>query len=401
MIYRDFQGLRLSLLGFGTMRLPTTAAGDVDTAETEALLDYAMTHGVNYYDTAWPYMQNQSETVVGRCLKKYPRESFYLATKFPGHMLTGDPDPAGIFEQQLEKCQVEYFDFYLLHNVYENDIGVYTDPKWGIIDYFVEQKRLGRIRHLGFSSHADIPCLMAFLERCGKDMEFCQLQLNYLDWSLQRGKEKYDLLAKYNIPVWVMEPVRGGKLATLDADSQQKLRAIRPGASDASFALRWLEGHGNIRMILSGMSTMEQVKDNIATFEKDDPVTPEEEAILLAAAEKMKNSVPCTACRYCCDGCPQGWIFPTCCTSTTSCAPAAAAPSRCSWTRCPRTSGPMPVWAAAPAPPSVRRRSPFPTSWQPLPPSWTSCPHGWRSAASGRRPRHGSGPPADAESNCT
>ena len=117
MIYRDFQGLRLSLLGFGTMRLPTTAAGDVDAAATEALLDYAMTHGVNYYDTAWPYMQNQSETVVGRCLKKYPRESFYLATKFPGHMLTGDPDPAGIFEQQLEKCQVEYFDFYLLHNV--------------------------------------------------------------------------------------------------------------------------------------------------------------------------------------------------------------------------------------------------------------------------------------------
>ena len=310
MIYRDFQGLRLSLLGFGTMRLPTTAAGDVDAAATEALLDYAMTHGVNYYDTAWPYMQNQSETVVGRCLKKYPRESFYLATKFPGHMLTGDPDPAGIFEQQLEKCQVEYFDFYLLHNVYENDMDVYTDPKWGIIDYFLEQKRLGRIRHLGFSSHADIPCLTAFLERCGKDMEFCQLQLNYLDWSLQRGKEKYDLLAKYNIPVWVMEPVRGGKLAALDADSQQRLRAIRPGASDASFALRWLEGHGNIRMILSGMSTMAQVQDNIATFEKDDPVTPEEEAILLAAAEKMKNSVPCTACRYCCDGCPQGLDIP-------------------------------------------------------------------------------------------
>ena len=310
MIYRDFQGLSLSLLGFGTMRLPTTAAGDVDAAETEALLDYAMTHGVNYYDTAWPYMQNQSETVVGRCLKKYPRESFYLATKFPGHMLTGDPDPAGIFEQQLEKCQVEYFDFYLLHNVYENDMDMYTDPQWGIIDYFVEQKRLGRIRHLGFSSHADIPCLTAFLECCGKDMEFCQLQLNYLDWSLQRGKEKYDLLAKYNIPVWVMEPVRGGKLATLDADSQQRLRAIRPEASAASFALRWLEGHGNIRMILSGMSTMEQVKDNIATFEKDDPVTPEEEAILLAAAEKMKNSVPCTACRYCCDGCPQGLDIP-------------------------------------------------------------------------------------------
>ena len=141
-------------------------------------------------------------------------------------------------------------------------------------------------------------------------MEFCQLQFNFLDWTMQHGKEKYELLKQRNIPLWVMEPVRGGKLATLDADSQQKLRAIRPGASDASFALRWLEGHGNIRMILSGMSTMEQVKDNIATFEKDDPVTPEEEAILLAAAEKMKNSVPCTACRYCCDGCPQGLDIP-------------------------------------------------------------------------------------------
>lgn len=313
MQYSEFQDLRLSRLGFGTMRLPLLPGGgegDIDEARVAEMVRYAVEHGVNYFDTAYPYHASQSERVVGRVLKAYPRDSFYLATKFPGHQLAERYDPKAIFEEQLEKCGVEYFDFYLLHNVYEKSIHTYLDPRWGIIDYFLEQKRLGRIRHLGFSSHADIPCLTAFLERCGKDMEFCQLQLNYLDWSLQRGKEKYDLLAKYNIPVWVMEPVRGGKLAALDADSQQRLRAIRPGASAASFALRWLEGHGNIRMILSGMSTMAQVQDNIATFEKDDPVTPEEEAILLAAAEKMKNSVPCTACRYCCDGCPQGLDIP-------------------------------------------------------------------------------------------
>ena len=289
MIYRDFQDLHLSLLGFGTMRLPTTVDGAIDEDTTQAMVDYALAHGVNYFDTAWAYMQNLSETVVGRCLKKHPRDSFYLATKYPGHTLTCDPDPADTFAQQLEKCRVDYFDFYLLHNVYENDVDIYTDPKWGIIDYFVEQKRLGRIKHLGFSTHADLPCLTAFLERYGKEMEFCQIQLNYLDWTIQRAKEKYELLEKHHIPVWVMEPVRGGKLAALDADSEQQL---------------------HVHMVLSGMSDMAQMADNVATFEHLDPLSPAEEAILFAAADKMKNSIPCTACRYCCDGCPQQLDIP-------------------------------------------------------------------------------------------
>ena len=310
MIYRDFQDLHLSLLGFGTMRLPTTVDGAIDEDTTQAMVDYALAHGVNYFDTAWPYMQNLSETVVGRCLKKHPRDSFYLATKYPGHMLTCDPDPAGTFAQQLEKCQVDYFDFYLLHNVYENDVDIYTDPQWGIIDYFVEQKRLGRIKHLGFSSHADLPCLTAFLERYGKEMEFCQIQLNYLDWTIQRAREKYELLEKHHIPVWVMEPVRGGKLAALDADSEQQLHALRPNASIASFGFRWLQGLDNVHMVLSGMSDMAQMADNVATFEHLDPLSPAEEAILFAAADKMKNSIPCTACRYCCDGCPQQLDIP-------------------------------------------------------------------------------------------
>ena len=310
MIYRDFKGTRLSMLGFGTMRLPVLENGQIDAAQTQQMVDYAMEHGVNYYDTAWPYMQNRSEIVVGKCLKKHPRDSFYLATKFPGHMVAETYDPADIFEQQLEKCQVEYFDFYLLHNVYENSVHVYDDPRWGIVDYFIEQKKQGRIRHLGFSSHADLPCLTDFLDRYGDEMEFCQLQFNFLDWTMQHGKEKYELLKQRGIPLWVMEPVRGGKLTALDAESEQKLHAIRPEDSIASFGFRWLQGLDNIAMVLSGMSNMAQMADNIKTFDHLDPLSDEENAILLDAAEKMKNSVPCTACRYCCDGCPMGLNIP-------------------------------------------------------------------------------------------
>lgn len=310
MIYRDFQGEKLSMLGFGTMRLPLLPDGEIDTAQTQEMVDYAIDHGVNYFDTAWPYMNNLSETVVGACLKKHPRESFYLATKFPGHAVAERYDPADIFEQQLEKCQVEYFDFYLLHNVYENSVQVYDDPRWGIVDYFVEQKRLGRIRHLGFSSHADLPCLTDFLDRYGDKMEFCQLQINYLDWTLQKAKEKYELLTARGIPTWVMEPVRGGMLTKLAPEEEAQLRALHPDGSIASFGFRWLQGFDNITMVLSGMSNMAQMEDNIHTFEGLDPLSAQEEAILMAAAERMKNSIPCTACRYCCDGCPMGLDIP-------------------------------------------------------------------------------------------
>ena len=310
MIYKDFQGLKLSQLGFGTMRLPLREDKSIDAEQAAAMTSEAIAKGVNYFDTAWPYHGGKSELVIGEILKQYPRESFYLADKFPGHQIAPSYDVKGVFERQLKKCGVEYFDFYLLHNVYENDVDIYTDPKWGIIDYFVEQKRLGRIKHLGFSTHADLPCLTAFLERYGKEMEFCQIQLNYLDWTIQRAREKYELLEKHHIPVWVMEPVRGGKLAALDADSEQQLHALRPNASIASFGFRWLQGLDNVHMVLSGMSDMAQMADNVATFERLDPLSPAEEAILFAAADKMKNSIPCTACRYCCDGCPQQLDIP-------------------------------------------------------------------------------------------
>ena len=310
MIYRDFQDLKLSLLGFGTMRLPLKEDGSVDEELTAKMTEYALQHGVNYIDTAWPYMNGTSEPIMGKILKNYPRESFYLATKYPGHQVFDVYDPADIFEKQLKRCQTDYFDFYLLHNVYENSIGVYKDSRWGIVDYFIEQKRQGRIRHLGFSSHGDLPCLKEFLDYCGEELEFCQIQLNYLDWTLQRAKEKYEFLTEKGIPVWVMEPVRGGKLAKLPEEDEAGLRAFRPEASTASFGFRWLQGLPNVKMVLSGMSDLEQMKDNIKSFENFDPLSEQEEKMLLEAAEHLKDSVPCTACRYCCEDCPMQLNIP-------------------------------------------------------------------------------------------
>lgn len=312
MIYSTFKDKKLSLLGFGTMRLPllNDGSGEVDEKQVEQMVRYAAEHGINYYDTAYPYCNSMSEIIIGKALKQLPRESFYLATKYPGHMIAESYDPEAVFEEQLKKCDVEYFDFYLLHNVYENSLSTYTNPKWGIIDYFVEQKRLGRIRHLGFSTHGLLDTLKSFLDRYGDAMEFCQIQLNYLDWTLQDAKAKYELLTERGIPVWVMEPVRGGRLANLDETAQTKLEAFRPGASMASWAFRWLQSLPNVKMVLSGMSDMAQMEDNVHTFETNLPLNGEEEETLFEIAEGMKNSVPCTACRYCCDGCPMGLDIP-------------------------------------------------------------------------------------------
>ena len=304
MLYRDFQDQKLSLLGFGAMRLPQLADGTIDEEQVRQMTRLAIDHGVNYFDTAWPYHGGQSERVMGRVLKDYPRESFFLATKYPGHQIAEKYDPAEIFEKQLEKCGVEYFDFYLLHNVNENSIRTYLDPQWGILEYFREQKRLGRIRHLGFSTHGSVQMMEEFLDVCGADMEFCQIQLNYLDWTLQDAKGKYELLTSRGIPVWVMEPVRGGKLANLGEEDAAALKAKRPEESVPAWCFRFLQGLPNVTMILSGMSNLAQMEDNLKTFSAPAPLSAEEQALLQTIAEKLKNAVPCTACRYCCDGCP-------------------------------------------------------------------------------------------------
>ena len=310
MMYNDACGERISRLGFGCMRLPLTPEKAIDEPALQRMVDDAMAHGVNYFDTAWPYHGGQSELAIGKALARYPRASWFLADKYPGHQIASSYNPAEIFEQQLKKCGVEYFDFYLLHNVYENSIGVYTDPKWNILNYFREQKRLGRIRHLGFSSHARPDTLERFLDWAGDSMEFCQIQLNYLDWTLQDAKAKYDLLTARGIPVWVMEPLRGGKLAALAEQDAQRLRAVRPDEPPAAWGFRWLQNLPNVKVVLSGMSDETQMADNIRTFTSGTPQTAEEAALLADIAEGLKNALPCTRCRYCCDGCPMQLDIP-------------------------------------------------------------------------------------------
>ena len=310
MIYHDFQGLKLSALGFGMMRLPVNEDQSIDEAHVFRMVDYALEHGVNYFDTAYPYHGSQSEIVAGKALSRYPRDSYYLATKYPGHQIADTYNPAEIFTEQLQKCRTDYFDFYLLHNVCESSIPVYEDPRWGIIDYFAEQKAAGKIRHLGISSHALPENLEKFLDRWGEHIEFCQIQLNYLDWTLQNAKRKYEILSERNIPIWVMEPLHGGKLCKLEPEDFEQLKALRPDESIPGWSFRWLQGLPQVTMILSGMSNLEQMKANIATFETCEPLNEKEDKVLAEIADKMKNALPCTSCRYCCAGCPMGLDIP-------------------------------------------------------------------------------------------
>lgn len=327
MIYDEFLGSTVGLLGFGAMRLPVVDGDQaaIDQPALDAMVDTAIASGVNYFDTAYPYHGGLSEVALGKSLARYPRDSYYLADKYPGHQIADSYNPAQIFEEQLAKCGVDHFDFYLLHNVYENSIDVYTDEKWGIADYFAEQKRLGRISHLGFSSHGRPDNLAAFLDYgarkyaalkekapevaalfAGENIfEFCQIQLNYLDWTLQRAEEKCAMLENAGVPVVVMEPLRGGRLAQLEPAQMDALETAAVGRSAVEWSFRWLQGLGNVKVVLSGMSNLEQVQDNCRIFAERQPLAAVEAAALLEVAETLKGGVPCTACRYCVDTCPK------------------------------------------------------------------------------------------------
>jgi predicted aldo/keto reductase-like oxidoreductase len=305
MIYKAFKNWNLSLLGMGNMRLPTKGEGmtaPIDQEKAQEIIDYAMSHGINYFDTAYVYHGGKSEQFVGDALSKYPREAYHLATKF---FVMANPDYKAVFEEQLSRCKTDYFDFYLLHAIGMNPPERYLDAKYGVMDFMLEQKRAGRIRNLGFSFHGTIEQL----EQCLKayDWDFVQIQLNYLDWSFYEAKRQYEILAEHNIPVIVMEPVRGGRLASLSPSADAMLEAAQPGRSVASWAFRWLMRLPNVKVILSGMSTLDQIADNVKTFEKDDPLTDEQTEILNKACALFHSeiSVPCTSCRYCCDDCPQ------------------------------------------------------------------------------------------------
>lgn len=313
MIYKVFKDLKLSRLGMGNMRLPTIGdpmTGPIQEDKAQEIIDHVYKSGVNYFDTAYMYHGGNSEKFLGRALKKYQRGSYYLADKLFGFLVAGGRKPADIFEEQLQRCGTDYFDFYLLHDVCEATVDIFNDPGHAIVPYLLEQKAKGRIRHLGFSSHAKPGVLKEFLDKWDC-FEFAQIQLNYLDWTLQDAKRQYELLTEKGLPIIVMEPVRGGRLAALSPELDAKLLAARPDKNVASWAFRWLQGLPNVQLVLSGMTRLEQAVDNVATFAKEEPLTAAESAVLADVVEKLKGkiNVPCTGCHYC-DGCPQGLHIP-------------------------------------------------------------------------------------------
>ena len=312
MEYKPYQDISLSRLGMGNMRLPTTEpGGPIDREKAQAIIDHVIAQGVNYFDTAYMYHGGQSEIFLAEALKKYPRESYYLADKMPSSALQDRKrTPREVFEEQLQKCQVDYFDFYLLHNVSEASVDLFMDEEIGVIPYLLEEKKAGRIRHLGFSSHSTPATLKKFLDKYDF-FEFVQIQLNYLDWTLQDAKSQYEIITEYGVPVWVMEPCRGGRLASLTPEADALLKAARPDLSVASWAFRWLQGLDNVQVVLSGMTQMDQAEDNLATFSKLQPLSEEEQKVLAEALDILQKAVfiPCTKCHYC-DGCPKGLDIP-------------------------------------------------------------------------------------------
>ncbi len=302
MQYAELCGHRVSRLGMGNMRLPKRMLG-IDYDHATRIIDYAVESGVNYFDTAYVYPG--SEKFLGKALTpRHPRGDYFIATKYYS---MGNPDYRKVFETQLQRLNTDYIDFYLIHCLTDGSYKGYVSK--GSIEYFLEQKRRGRIRHLGFSTHASVATTARFLDH--HDWDFCQMQLNYYDWAFGHAKEEYETITGHGVPIVVMEPVRGGKLASFKGDSGRELEALHPDWSAASWALRWVQRRDNARVILSGMSTVDQIVDNVATF-GDRALNAREEELLLQSCGALREamSLPCTACRYCCEGCPKGIDIP-------------------------------------------------------------------------------------------
>lgn len=302
----------VSKLGFGLMRLPKKYEDkeEIDRDEAFRLIDLAMKSGVNYYDTAYFYHGGDSEQFVKEALSRYPRESFMLATKLPGsYMRDNNLHTEDLFKGQLEKCGVDYFDFYLLHAVNRDIMPTFEADK--SYEYLTEQKKAGKIRHLGFSYHGDYEFFVELIDKYKWD--FVQLQINYYDWEAQNAKAYYEALEERGIPCIVMEPVRGGALHTLN-DEARKVFEELGDKSPASYALRYVAQLPNVLTVLSGMSTYEQVEDNLNTFDDLQPLN-EEEAKAVEKANVLFRSnfaIPCTDCKYCVETCPAGVDIPAC-----------------------------------------------------------------------------------------
>ena len=302
-------GRDISLLGFGLMRLPLRgkSANEIDYDLGGQMVDRAIKAGVNYFDTAWPYHEGESENFAGAILSRYPRESYCLATKLPTWDIHSPADAERIFEEQLRRCKTEYIDFYLLHCLSKDNWPIVL--KHGLYEMFQKKKEQGLIKHFGFSFHDTPPLLKTIVEQY--DWDFAQIQLNYIDWVSLDAKRLYATLVNANVPVIVMEPVRGGTLASLTTEGEDILRKTESEASIASWAIRYAASFPGVLTVLSGMSTMDQVEDNLKTLSGFRPLTEDDKIMLDKVAHlfRMSNPIPCTGCRYCMD-CPAGVNIP-------------------------------------------------------------------------------------------
>jgi len=307
-VKRKFRDLEIPLLGFGCMRLPMTKSNEVDMKELDKMVEYCMNHGANYFDTAYMYVDSKSEIVMGKVLKKYKREDFILADKSPIYKMKTVEDVRKIFDEQLKKCQVEYFDFYMCHNINKNTVDTYR--KVNMYDELLKLKKEGKIKYLGFSFHGTPEILKEVVAE--HKWDFCQLQINYLDWDVVKAREQYEIVQKENIPVTVMEPLRGGGLVNLSDKSLNKLKEKYPDTTPAEFGLRWAASRNNVITVLSGMSNLEQVKENIETFINYKDMTPEENELAdeIARIIQSQGEINCTACKYCMEVCPKGINIP-------------------------------------------------------------------------------------------
>jgi uncharacterized protein len=309
MEYREMKntGLKPSLLGFGCMRFPLLENGKIDRIKAEEMMDVAIKAGVTYIDTAYPYHEQESELFVGEVLKKYPRDSFYLATKCSLWYIETHEDAIKMFENQLNRLQVDYFDFYLIHSLSKElwDKAL----KLGVLDFLIEMKKSGKIRQLGFSFHDEFPVFEEIIRY--HNWDFCQIQLNYIDTEIQAGMKGVHLAEELGIPLVIMEPIKGGTLARLSDDMETKFKQAHPDWSISSWALRWVASLDNVKVILSGMSTMDHVTDNLNTFNNFEKLNFEEQAIVKEVADmihaRKKNG--CTSCNYCMP-CPFGVNIP-------------------------------------------------------------------------------------------
>jgi predicted aldo/keto reductase-like oxidoreductase len=308
---RSFKNIdkEISLLGFGLMRLPIASSDvrDIDYKTGRGMIDRALDAGVNYFDTAWVYHEKTSELFAGNMLSRHPRDRYHLATKMPAWLLESKDDLERIFTEQLKKCKVDYFDFYLMHNIGGETYGL--SKKYDVYEFLKKKKDAGHIRRLGFSLHGS----PALLERIVSEWEwdFAQIQLNYIDWEAIDSKRQYEILYERDIPVVVMEPVRGGALANLNDEAADILKRANPSVSQASWAMRYAASLPGVMTVLSGMTTPEQLEDNLKTMTDFHPLSDDERAILAKVALSYRSSgtVPCTGCRYCMD-CPAGVDIP-------------------------------------------------------------------------------------------